>query len=258
MIDIHTHIIPGIDDGSGNLETSLGMLKIAKSDGINTLIATPHYYNGYFENDFRDVMSKVNSLEEEAIKNKIDIEILPGQEVFLDKHTIGLYKSGVIGTLNNTRYMLIELPMDNLPSYALDVIYELRLLGVVPILAHPERYRYIIEKPSNLNQFIDEGCFFQINSGSVIGIFGNNAMKTAEIIIKNGLASFVASDAHSTGKRCPRLKKSFDKVENYDDKHIKNIMDNVKALIIDKELVPCGTKIQVRKSIVEIIRSRLR
>ena len=140
MIDTHCHIIPGIDDGAGDIETSLEMLKIAEEDGIKTIIATPHYYRNKYECNIEDARNHLDKLKELSQSEGISVEIIQGQEVFLDKYTVDLYKNGTIGTINNSKYILVETSFaGSKPKDVLENIYEIRLLGLTPILAHPER-----------------------------------------------------------------------------------------------------------------------
>lgn len=249
MIDIHSHILPKLDDGAKDLDTTIEMLKIAAMEGTKKIIATPHYYRGYYENHYNDIVAEVNNLNKIAMENKIDIEILPGQEVFLDKHILGDHKSEKIKGLNDTKYLLVELPFDKLPDYAMDTIYELRLMGLTPILAHPERYKYIIDKISNINQFAKEGCLFQINTGSITGVFGKSVEKTAESLLKNGMGNFVASDCHTTNKRCPGLKKSYDIVRKMDKKIVNKMKENVENVIENEEICNNYQLFEEKKSI---------
>lgn len=249
MIDIHCHILPGIDDGAKDIATSIEMLRTAEMDGIEKIIATPHYRTSYFENNFDAVKMEVGKLNEVIKNQKINVEILPGQEIFLDTHTVELYKSGKIKGLNATRYMLFELPFDELPHYTFDVLYELRILGIVPILAHPERYEYIIKSPGKINEFIEEKCLFQINSHSINGVFGRAVKKTSELLLKNRICDFIASDAHTVGNRCPEIKKALDKIQQFDEELRENVQGNVTKLINDELIQQNAGKVKGKKSI---------
>ncbi len=197
MVDIHSHILPGIDDGAQTIETSTAILKKAEELGVENIIATPHFIYGKYENDFQSVVKAVEELNKAAEEEGLKIKVFPGQEVFLDKQSDVLYKEGLIKGLNGTDYMLMEFPFDGDPLSALDIIYELKLLGVKPVLAHPERYMEIIRKPELINDFIAEGCLFQINAGSLAGKYGKDVLKLAGVFIQHGIIDFVGSDAHS-------------------------------------------------------------
>lgn len=248
MIDVHAHILPAIDDGADIMETSVEMAKVAENDGINKIIATAHYASGSFEVNFEGVVEKTNELNKILYEKKVDVEILPGQEVFLDNNILKLVKNKEIGTIANTRYMLVELPMDYIPEYALDMVYELNLLGIKTIIAHPERYKYIIKQPSNINQFIDEGCFFQINSSSVTGLFGKEVKKTAEILIKHNICSLLGSDAHTANHRSPKLKEAFYNIRRINSKCEENMKGNAELLIRRKDLIQTAERIKENKS----------
>lgn len=253
MIDIHCHLLPSIDDGAKNLETSLDMLRIAEGDGIKKIIATPHFYRGYYENEYTHIEEQVNKLNEEAKKADIDIQVFPGQEVFLDKYTVKYYKEGIIRGLNGSRYMLIELDMEEFSENDLDIIYELRLLGVKPIIAHPERYAYVSKNLSILNFFIKEECLFQINSSSLFGLFGKSVKKTAESIVKKGLCNFIATDAHSVGRRAPRLKEGLEFLQENNEKIYKNIDKDTQMLLENVEILYKNEEIKENKSIFSIL-----
>lgn len=254
MIDIHCHIIPAIDDGADKLETSLEMINIAKNDNIKKIIATPHYSTGRYENTYARVCEAVLSLNREITQRGIEFEVLVGQEVFLEKKTVQLYKAGIVKGLNNSRYMLVELPFDNIPEYTMDVLYELRICGIVPVLAHPERYEFIIKKPSLINDFIVEGCLFQINSHSVMGLFGKDVKKTSELLIENGICHFIASDAHGIGGRKPEVEKAYDKIQQINNEICRTLIENAHKLSNDETITQMVQKLQHKKSLFEFFK----
>lgn len=247
MIDMHCHVLPGIDDGSKDLEMSIEMLVTAEKNKTDKIIVTPHFYRGYFENKYDEVLKHVAALNLEAEKQGIDIKLYPGQEVFADKYTLDYYKQGTIKGLNNSKYLLIEFPMDVMPEDALDIIYELKLLGVQPIVAHPERYIYIWNKLTNLNKFIEEDCLFQINTSSILGLMGKQIKEAAFSIMDNGLCSFIASDAHSNGKRCPNLGEAISAIKK-DYKEVCNItMRNAESVLNNEDIRIPRKKIELKK-----------
>lgn len=249
MIDIHSHILPGIDDGAKETDMTLNMLQIAIDSGTTKIVATPHYRTGYFENTYEAVKKAVDEVNAVIMDKAMNIQVVLGQEIFLDNHTMENYRKGIIGCIGNTEYMLIELSMDVLPKNAIDIIYELKLKGIRPIIAHPERYNYIIEKPSIINDFIEEGCLFQINGGSITGVFGKRVQKTSETLIGHGICNFIASDAHSTGRRCPEIKEAFKVLENLNNDLAKKTMDNGQAILDNKKIHLNAEKIKEKKSL---------
>ncbi|NLK93565.1 MAG: capsular biosynthesis protein [Clostridiales bacterium] len=254
MIDIHSHILPGIDDGAKNQEETLEMLKTAEKDGTKKIIATPHYCKEYAEEPLCKVNELLHSIRELVKDNNIDLEIFAGQEIYIFDNIINYYKEGIIGTINKTKYMLIEFPMNSFKDNTLDLLYELQLLGVQPIIAHPERYLPIIKNPREINKFIEEGMLFQLNAGSITGKFGKDVMRTCKVLLENNMYSFIGSDAHNTGKRNTSMKESINYLKsNFDiigDSFAKNgqkLLDNINVDFI-------GNKIQNKKSIFDIFK----
>ncbi|MBU3155322.1 tyrosine-protein phosphatase [Clostridium estertheticum] len=254
MIDIHSHILPGIDDGSKDMEMSIKMLKMAEEKGTKIIVATPHYIRGRYENHYDKIFDLHQEVKLAAENAGLKIEVLLGQEVMLDKYALDLCKEGKIRGINETSYMLIEFPMDKLPNDALDLIYELRVLGIKPIIAHPERYEYIIEAPTTINDFINEGCLFQINAGSLQGLFGKKVQKCAKLLVKEGLVNFIASDAHSINRRCPGLIEGVRVATLLDEDIEKKVSSNLELMLIDKDIEATMEKIQKKKSIFQIFR----
>ena len=207
LIDIHSHILPGIDDGSPDLETSIKMAEIAVSEGITDMIATPHFIASDKETDKAAIIEKVEELNENLKQRSINLKIYPGKESFLTPEIPRFYDEGRLLTLCGTgKYILVELPMMTIPLYAPDVIHSLRLRGLNVILAHPERNREIAKNPEKLKEFLKLGTLTQINSISLLGALGRDAKHAAEKIINSGMAHFVATDCHTTRSRSPRIK----------------------------------------------------
>jgi protein-tyrosine phosphatase len=254
MVDIHSHILPGIDDGSADRLTTMAMLENAERCGTKAIIATPHYYRGYFENEYEEVSRLVELLKADTASRGMNIDIYPGQEVFLDKHTVEMYKNGCIRGLNGSRYLLVEMPMQDYEVSLLDIVYELRLLGAVPVIAHPERYTYIIDNAKVINSFVEEGCLFQINTGSIMGIFGKPVQKTAKVLIENGLCNFVASDAHTNHKRCTGLSNAFEIVRRISGTAADNAARNAGLVLMDGDIESGNSRISVKKSIFSFLK----
>lgn len=249
MIDFHSHIIPKIDDGSSSFEETLEMLKIAKNDGVDAIVATPHFVPGRFENEYKDILNHIKTLNEYIKNENINITIYPSQEVYITRSTLKYLNEGLIGTLNDTRYIQIELPFFELPDYTFDIIYELRIKNLIPILCHPERYAFIINSLENINKFIDEGCLFQINSGSILGHFGKEVQKTAKMLIENNIIDVLGSDAHNSKNRLPKIKDAFDKVKEIDENLSKKILENERKIIENLEITSSAQKINKKRGI---------
>lgn len=250
MIDIHSHIIPGIDDGAKDTEMAIKMLKIAERCGTRKIVVTPHFMRGRFDYEYDEVTEEVSKLRDLAKENFIDIEIYQGQEVYYSDRLVKYYDRGAIGTINGTRYMLIELPMleFNLDE-VIDNLYELQLKGITPIIAHPERYKPFIKKPSLINKLIKEGCLFQLNAGSITGQFGKEVKKTAEVYLLNRVYNFVGSDGHRDAKRDTDLTEFLNTVEKSDTNFFK---ESSEAMLNNEDVEFAGSMIKERKKILGI------
>ncbi len=205
MYDIHCHIIPNVDDGSGSLSDSVEMAQVAFESGVKGIIATPHcniigVYENFWSSDFN---LKINVLNEELKKRKIPVKVYPGQEVFVHGDIIELLKSGKLITLNNSRYILTEFDFKTEESEAVSVLERLIAEGYVPIVAHPERYGFVYENYKSLLRMHSIGALFQLNGDSITGNLGMNPMRFSKFILENRLADFVSSDAHSQYSRTP-------------------------------------------------------
>lgn len=205
IIDLHCHVLPGIDDGAKDLETALEMCRIAQLDGISSIIATPHYIYGSMDNASHIVQYSVAELNARLKEHDIDFSIYPGCEAFICPELPELVSSGQVCTLNNTRYILVELPMNSMPEYTTDVLYRLKLDGFIPVIAHPERNAVIRSNPELLVDLINRGMMTQVNSSSITGLFGSKIKDTALHLLSRNMMHFLASDAHTTGGRSPKL-----------------------------------------------------
>lgn len=203
MIDIHNHIIPGLDDGSKSLEMSMKMLKHASKQGITEIVNTVHYQHPKVDMNsisFDAVQIELENLQLELNKNYIPIKLHIGAEIFFLPNLLSLTDKPMT-TLGNGKYMLIEFPLNLMPESQKQQLFDLRMSGVIPIIAHPERYLSIQRKPELVLNWLDAGCIIQVDAGSVLGYLGSKAQETSEIIIKNSWCQVIASDAHDDKKR---------------------------------------------------------
>ncbi len=214
MIDIHCHILPGIDDGAKTAEDTLTMLKDAIEEGITVITATPHHSPEY-QNERPLILQKIHEVEQIIEENNLPIQVLPGQEVRAYGEVIGDFKNNKLLTAaDNSRFMLIEFPSDHVPSYASQLFYQMQSYGLQPILVHPERNSGIIENPNILYNFVSKGVLSQITASSVVGYFGRKIQKLTFQIIENNLTHFIASDAHNVTSRSFKMNEAFKIVED--------------------------------------------
>ncbi len=164
---------------------------------------------------------------------------------------------GYIGTINNTSYMLVEFPMTTWENYYMDVLYELKVRGINPIIAHPERYKFIHENICNINKFIEEEYLVQINTGSIEGIFGKDVQKISKEFIKNRICNFIGSDAHSLNIRKPDMNKGAKIIKTMDRSLYDEIIINSNNLLENKEIIKSYSKIEKEKNIFSFLKNMI-
>ena len=206
FIDTHCHIVPGVDDGALNIDVSLEMARIAVTDGITTIIATPHIVEGFY--DGRDLEKRLEALRIVLAEKEIDLELVAGAEVPMSACMAG-NKNILEGlTLGGGQCLLMETAETSYDQVA-RAAYQVRLCGLLPVLAHPERTAFVQKDPGRLKELLANGdVFCQITAASLVGLFGKTVQKTAYSMLKSGMVHLVASDAHSAGRRNPRLSTS--------------------------------------------------
>lgn len=238
MIDIHCHILPGIDDGAATMEDSLAMARAAVKEGITTIIATPHHKNNQFINPKSSILTKVNDLNTVLKQENIPLTILPGQEVRIYGEVLEDYYKEEILTLNHTKYLFIEFPSSSVPRYAERLLYELQTEGIIPIIVHPERNKELQEKPDLLYQFVKNGALTQVTASSVAGYFGKNVKKFSEQLIESNLTHFLASDAHNVTSRSFKMMEGLDVVEeNFGVDYVYLFKENGELLLEDRNVI---------------------
>lgn len=248
IVDIHSHILPGIDDGAENMEMTLEMLRYAEKNGTKEIVATPHYLLEYGDATISEVKALTHEVNCAANKEGLSIKIYSGQEVYYNESIVENYMESNIGTINDSRYMLIELPMHGFEENTVDILYELQVRDIVPIIAHPERYKPFREEPSLINKYIDAGYLFQINSGSIEGKFGESVRKTASLFLENNIYNFIGSDAHNVENRTSGIQKALEvlnKESKYTSVMNKQIFEeSSEKLLKDYEVEFVGKKVK--------------
>ena len=213
MIDIHCHILPGVDDGAKNIEESLAMAKAAVTQGIHTIIATPHHKNNAYENPNLVIQQKVIEINQVLVTEQIPLTILPGQEIRITGEILDDLEKTELLPLAQSSYLLIELPSGHVPRYTGKMLYDLELAGYVPIIAHPERNQEIIENPEILYSLVKKGAFTQVTAASVCGAFGKKIKAFSQRLIEANLTHFIATDAHNVTSRKFMLTEAYAEIE---------------------------------------------
>ena len=235
MIDIHTHILPGVDDGSKNDVESLLMLKAAISEGIGTLVATPHR-NQRYVNEKPDILVQVNKLKQLAKENGLDVEILPGQEVRIYGELLADYSAGKLLTLgDHSSYLLVEFPFRQVPLYAEQLLHEMVQSGITPVIAHPERVLDFLENPEKLYKFVAQGALTQVTAASMTGYFGKKVQKFSHQLIESNLIHTLATDAHNLTDRSFSINDAYEEVrKKHGGKAVSYFKENAHLIIKDQ------------------------
>jgi protein-tyrosine phosphatase len=207
MIDIHCHILPDIDDGAPDLQTTMEMLNIAAGDGITHIVATPHYRQGDAPT-IQDIHNKIVQVRTEMIKKGMTVKLLGGADIRLTYELIKGIQQKNIPTINNSRYFLLELP-DIIPPHLDEFIFEAKLNGFVPVITHPERNYSLLMTPEKTDVLREAGALFQLTAMSVTGNLGRQIKKFTLHLFRKGYVDFVATDAHSARRRIPMLSKAY-------------------------------------------------
>ena len=232
ITDMHCHILPGMDDGAKDVETAVKMAQMALAEGINRIIATPH-----FEPDIKNVedfiakrTEAISHLTTELKACGIEIEILPGAEVYLTPSLLELDRLERL-CLGNSRYMLVEIPFMTVPLWMDELLYSIQLRGITPVLAHPERNIKLIKKPQILDNFVDRGLMLQINASSFYDGIDRSIRGFMKYLMKNQMVHFLATDAHSTGSRPPKLQEGIRKISDvYGRDIVEYMLENARGI----------------------------
>lgn len=197
MKDLHSHLLYGIDDGSKNIEESIPLLKQLEKQGVTDLMLTPHYIeNSKYNCNNQEKRIIFEELCRRAEEEHINIKLYLGNEIFFTPNMIYLINNGEVKTLNNSKYVLFEFPMNNIYQNTTQIINELVSNDYIPVLAHPERYRYFQEHPKVVEEYLRSGLLLQGNLTSLFGQYGSEAEKTLKFFLKKKWITFLGSDIH--------------------------------------------------------------
>ena len=205
MIDLHCHILPGIDDGSVDLDMSLEMARMSVADGVHTLACTPHIYPGLYENTSAVIRAGVDALQIELDKREIQLRLVVGADVHLEPALSASIRDGRIPTLADSRYLLLEPPHHVAPPRFEESVFELMAAGYVPVITHPERLSWIEHHYPVFKRLVERGVWMQLTAASVAGRFGRRALYWSERMLDDGCVHILATDAHHPGRRPPIL-----------------------------------------------------
>ena len=206
MVDLHGHLLPGIDDGAKSLEQALNMARQAVADGIALSVLTPHHLNGVYENPARQVREHCSVFREHLREHSIPLRVLPGNECHLVPELPAALAAGTALTIGDRkRAVLVELPVHTVPLGATRILEDILAMGLQPVIAHPERNGELTADASRLSEWIPMGCLAQVTAQSCTGRFGPRVQEAARHMVRSGLIQVMASDAHRDSRRIPEL-----------------------------------------------------
>ena len=250
MIDLHCHILPGLDDGSGSAEESLAMARIALRDGIRTIVATPHAWDGIYNVTPKEVSEGVVSFQNLLTQQGLDLKICAGADVHLSPGLAEKIRTGAVGTLNNTgKYFLLELPPQTLPSGVKEEIFRLKMQGITPVITHPERHPAILREVNLLYDLIRMGALCQITAMSLTGEFGQEVQGCSQALLKHRLVHVLATDAHSVKSRPPLLSKAVNEAAEWtgSESFAISLVEDIPAKILAGKPVEIPEPVRVRE-----------
>ncbi|MDV2684416.1 CpsB/CapC family capsule biosynthesis tyrosine phosphatase [Alkalihalophilus lindianensis] len=238
MIDLHCHILPGLDDGPKTIEESVEMARRAIEEGITEIVATPHHKHPTYSNEASIVRETVIELNKRLREENLDLKIHPGQEVRLYGEVVeDLTTKTTITLADHEMYLFIEFPSNHVPRYAAQLFYQLQLNGYTPIIVHPERNSKLLENPDKLYDFVQNGALTQVTSSSLTGHFGKKIKQFSNQLIEANLTHFVASDAHNVDSRPFRLRESYAEIaQKHGEEKVRYFQENAQLIVENKHV----------------------
>ena len=254
MIDIHCHILPNVDDGSESLEESIEMAKIAESEGITKIVNTSHCHFDFKYKKGNELKLELEKFNQVLKEENINIEVLLGNELYYTSDLIERFNELDFFSMNNSKYILMEFSPINFPKNIEDVIYEIKIRGYIPIIAHAERYKQVQEDVNIVLDCIKEGALIQVNASSILGKNGEKAEDTSKKLLDNNMVHFVATDAHSSNRRRPLIKDSYNYILRNYGKEVseKLFIENPTAVIENRDIsILNPTKYEEKRSFLK-------
>lgn len=232
LIDVHCHILPGMDDGPSTVVESIMIAKKAARLGINKIVATPHHRNGSNINEPSDIVNAVNTLNEQLREAKVPVKILPGQETRIYQDIGKDLKSGKILSLNqNTKYVCIELPPTQISYLIENIIYDIQMAGYIPVISNPEMNEYILENPNLLYIMVKNGALVQVSAGSIAGVNGTKIQKVTDKLLAADLVHFVGSNAFNSSDKGFYFKEAMEHMKKLEPGLAHQLFHNNESLI---------------------------
>lgn len=210
MIDLHSHLLPGVDDGAPSLDVALAMARVAVAEGVTIQACTPHMFPGVYNNAGPDIRARVADLQDRLDEAGVALTLVTGADVHIAPNLVTDLQSGQTLSLHDTRYVLLETPHHVLPPRTENLFFELLAAGYVPILTHPERMTWIDRSYEVVQNLVRGGAWMQLTAGALLGTFGAKPKYWSERMLDEGMFHVMASDAHDVQRRPPGMRAAFD------------------------------------------------
>ena len=218
FVDIHCHILPGIDDGARDRAEAVEMVRIAHEQNTSTIVTTPHNFPRSSDTVLQESRRRIDQLTRAADEQGLRVALLSGQEIRITNGFRRQLETGNGVTIGETRYVLAEPPFNSFPEYVEEQLAEIMALGYRPVIAHPERNTIIQRDPDIVRRLISMGALTQINTGSLLNHYGPGCLEAGEYLLQQELIHVMATDAHgATGSRVPNMQTGFDRVAELTD-----------------------------------------
>lgn len=252
MIDFHTHILPNVDDGSKSIEETFELLNEAKKAGFDTIISTSHYIEDYYNVNVSEREVWINAISEILKKENNDLKLYLGNEVYLTENIMELLETGKATTINKSRYILFEFPMNTKPMNMYDIIYDMLQNKLIPILAHPERYSFVQKEPEIIYDLIQKGVLMQANYGSIIGRYGEKAQLMVRKFFENNMIHFLGSDVHKKNTIYPRITQALNEIKDIIGKEKLNELTTINpGMVLEDRKIDIDEPIEFKMSLKE-------
>jgi len=229
-VDLHCHILPGLDDGPKSMASSLKLARQAVNDGVKTILATPHHLDRRFVNHPEVVRKAVLDFQTALKRESISLKVFPGQEIRVNGQLM-TNLDDLLGISESQKYLLLELPFETVPGYLEELVFRLLCAGITPVIAHPERNRQIIAEPKILYNLVNMGVLAQVTATSLVGAFGKQVQRTAKEFVRCGLVQVVVSDAHALTNRHFAMTQAYQVLAALDVNYPEWFATNAKDLI---------------------------
>lgn len=239
IIDLHTHLIPGVDDGAQSIEDSLNLARQAVAEGVEHLVLTPHHYNGRYVNHAKGVVEAAEQLQEILDQAGIPLQVYPSQEIRINEDLIDqLLNRDLLSLDDGGKYYLIEFPTASIPDYSQLIISQLINRGITPVIAHPERNHVFAKDLDLFASYIEKGCLGQLTASSITGAFGDYIQEVSCTMVERGLVHILASDAHSVDWRPFNMQAGFRVLEGkFGLNRVTEFKENARSIFNGEEIV---------------------